>query len=213
MSSEVPVAEGTSVVTGQRSALRRSALRAVRRDTAVTAESAWCSAFAVRVDGSRRPAASARRWTSARVSGRAMASSSHVRRRLEKNAHMLRVPSSSLRKVPRRYPHCPGLTTSRAVWQLAGAGKRLPAITVRRYSAGARCRPNMFRPITYAPGGRMSHSFAALSASLALGSPICQPCSSRPACPRGPAGSGPARRRSRQATSTCGRWRPASRAS
>jgi hypothetical protein len=128
MSSEVPVAEGTSVVTGQRSALRRSALRAVRRDTAVTAESAWCSAFAVRVDGSRRPAASARRWTSARVSGRAMASSSHVRRRLEKNAHMLRVPSSSLCKVPRRYPHCPGLTTSRAVWQLAGAGNGSPRL-------------------------------------------------------------------------------------
>jgi hypothetical protein len=31
---------------------------------------------------------------SARVSGRAMASNSHIRRRLEKNAHILRVPSS-----------------------------------------------------------------------------------------------------------------------
>src|SRR5215475_3324369 len=31
----------------------------------------------------------------------------------------------------------------------------------------------------------MSHSFATLSASLALGSPICQPCSSRPRLPRG----------------------------
>ena len=77
------------------SALRRSALRAARRDTAVTVESAWWSAFAVRVDGSRRSAASARRCTSARVSGRAIASSNHIRRRLEKNAHMLRVPSSS----------------------------------------------------------------------------------------------------------------------
>jgi hypothetical protein len=97
----------------QRSALRRSALRAVRRDTAVTAESAWRSAFAVRVAGSRRPAATARRCTSARVSGRAMASSSHSRRRREKNAHILRVPSSS-RKVLRRYPRCPGLSTARA---------------------------------------------------------------------------------------------------
>jgi hypothetical protein len=47
------------------------------------------------VDGSRRPAASARRCTSARVSGRAIASSTHIRRRLEKNAHMFRIPSSS----------------------------------------------------------------------------------------------------------------------
>jgi hypothetical protein len=67
------------------------------------------------VDGSRRSAASARRWTSARVSGRAMASSNHIRRRLEKNAHMRRVPSS-FREVPRRYPLCPGLTTARAAW-------------------------------------------------------------------------------------------------
>src|SRR5436190_14543403 len=43
----------------------------------------------------------------------------------------------------------------------------------------------MFRPITYAPRGRMSHSFATLSASLARGSPMCQPCSSRPRLPRG----------------------------
>src|SRR4051812_25178161 len=43
----------------------------------------------------------------------------------------------------------------------------------------------MFRPITYAPRGRISHSFATLSASLALGSPMCQPCSSRPRLPRG----------------------------
>jgi len=101
------------VVPGQRFALRRSARRAVRRDTVVTAESAWCSAFAVRVDGSRRSAISARRCTSARVSGTAMASNSHIRRRLEKNAHMLRVPSSSPRGS-QRYPPCPGLSTSRA---------------------------------------------------------------------------------------------------
>jgi hypothetical protein len=87
-------AHSRSVVVGQRSALRRFCPRAARRETAVTAESAWCSALAVRVDGSRRSAASASRWASARVSGRAMASSSHLRRRLEKNAHMLRVPSS-----------------------------------------------------------------------------------------------------------------------
>jgi hypothetical protein len=42
-----------------------------------------------------------------------MASSSHIRRRLEKNAHMLRVPSSSPRDS-QRYPPCPGLSTSRA---------------------------------------------------------------------------------------------------
>jgi hypothetical protein len=48
-----------------------------------------------------------------------MAISSHIRRRLEKNANMLRVPSSSVREMPRRYPPCPGLTTSRAGWQLA----------------------------------------------------------------------------------------------
>jgi hypothetical protein len=99
---------------GQRSAWRRPALRAARRDTAVTAESAWDSVLAVRVDGSRRPAASARRWTSARISGRAMASSSHIRSRLEKNAHMLRVPSSS-QQGALRYPPCPGLTRSRAL--------------------------------------------------------------------------------------------------
>src|SRR5215217_930125 len=43
----------------------------------------------------------------------------------------------------------------------------------------------MFRPITFAPRGRMSHSFAILSASVARGSPMCQPCSSRPRFPRG----------------------------
>ena len=86
--------------------MRRSALRAARRDTAVTVESAWCSAFAVRVDGSRRSAASARRCTSVRVRGRAIASSTHIRRRLEKNAHMLR----SLRRLPRGALALPALS-------------------------------------------------------------------------------------------------------
>src|SRR4051794_33488809 len=43
----------------------------------------------------------------------------------------------------------------------------------------------MFRPITYAPRGRISHSVAILSAALARGSPMCQRCSSRPRFPRG----------------------------
>src|SRR3954467_7864505 len=43
----------------------------------------------------------------------------------------------------------------------------------------------MFRPITYAPPGRMSRPVATLSASLARGSPMCQPCSSLPRLPRG----------------------------
>ncbi len=94
----------------RRPALRRSALRAVCRETAVTVESAWCSAFAVRVDGSWRSAATAKRCTSARVSGTAMASNSHILRRLEKKTHMLKVPSSSPRGS-RRYPPCPGLST------------------------------------------------------------------------------------------------------
>ena len=87
-------------VTGQRPALRRSLLRAARRDAPVTAESAWRSAFAVRVDGLRRLAASARRWTTARVSGRAMVSSSHRRRRLEKKAHMPNGPFVILVRSP-----------------------------------------------------------------------------------------------------------------
>jgi hypothetical protein len=95
---------------GQRFAWRRSCLRAARRETALTAESAWCSALAVRAHGSRRSAASASRWTRARVSGRAMASSSHIRSLREKNTHMLRVPSSSLNKLWWRYPPRPGLT-------------------------------------------------------------------------------------------------------
>ena len=102
----------SSVVTGQRSACG-VALRAARRDTAVTVESAWCSAFAVRVDGSRRSAASARRCTSAWVSGRPIASSNQIRRAWRKTPTC----SGSLRRLPRRAlarPALPGLTTSRA---------------------------------------------------------------------------------------------------
>ena len=83
-----------------------------------------------------------------------------------------------------------------------GSGPHHP---VHSSSQSPRIGLNMFRPITYAPRGRMSHSFAALSVSLARGSPICQPCSSRPRLPRGSCETGPARRRSRQATLTCGR--------
>jgi hypothetical protein len=49
----------------------------------------------------------------------------------------------------------------------------------------ARCGVGRVEARGDAPRGRMSHSFAALSASLARGSPICQPCSSRPRLPRG----------------------------
>src|SRR5581483_4066533 len=45
--------------------------------------------------------------------------------------------------------------------------------------------PNMLRPITYAPRGRLRRSAATRSGSFALGSPMCQPCSSRPRLPRG----------------------------
>jgi hypothetical protein len=72
---------------------QRLALRAERPDTAVIAESARRSSFALRADGSCRSAATARRWTSSRASGNAMASSSHVRSRADRNTHMLPVPS------------------------------------------------------------------------------------------------------------------------
>src|SRR6478752_1643887 len=42
----------------------------------------------------------------------------------------------------------------------------------------------MFRPMTYAPRGRISQSAAVASASFARGSPICQRCSSMPPMPR-----------------------------
>ena len=75
--------------------------RAVRRDTAVTAESARWSSLAERA--SWRSAATARRWTSNRASGSAMAISSHLRSLTEKKTHMFNVPSSQLawrRKLP-----------------------------------------------------------------------------------------------------------------
>ena len=75
--------------------------RAVRRDTVVTAESARWSSLAERA--SWRSAATARRWTSNRASGSAMAISSHLRSLTEKKTHMFNVPSSQLawrRKLP-----------------------------------------------------------------------------------------------------------------
>jgi hypothetical protein len=74
---------------------QRLPLPEARRDTAATAESARCSARAVRAEGSRRPAARARRWTTSRASGNAMASSSQRRIRAKRNTHILCVPSSS----------------------------------------------------------------------------------------------------------------------
>ena len=75
------------------------ALREERPDTAVTAESARRSSFAVRADLSWRSAATARRWTSSRASGSVMASSSQVRSRADRKTHMLSVPSSSRLEV------------------------------------------------------------------------------------------------------------------
>lgn len=86
---------GTIRSSGGLSPSQRLALREERQDTAVTAESAPWSNFAVRVDGSWRPAATARRCTSSRASGNAMASSSQVRNRADRKTHMLSVPSSS----------------------------------------------------------------------------------------------------------------------
>src|SRR5690242_154299 len=43
----------------------------------------------------------------------------------------------------------------------------------------------MFRPMTYAPRGRISQPAAVASASLARSSPRCQECSSRPPLPSG----------------------------
>ena len=75
----------------------RLALREARPDTAVRAESARWSSFAVRADGSWRSAATATPWTSNRASGSAMASSSQVRSRADRKTHMLSVPSSTSR--------------------------------------------------------------------------------------------------------------------
>ena len=49
----------------------------------------------MRAVSSRRSAATARRWTSSRASGNAMASSSQVRSRADRKTHMLSIPSSS----------------------------------------------------------------------------------------------------------------------
>lgn len=81
------VRAGRGFVPGQ-----PEALRGARRDTAVTVESAWCSALAVRVAGLRCSAARASRWTITRASGNAMASSIK-RRSLRKTNHMISVPS------------------------------------------------------------------------------------------------------------------------
>src|SRR5215210_4532681 len=52
-------------------------------------------------------------------------------------------------------------------------------------SHSPRIGPNMFRPMTYAPRGRMSQPTAVASASLARSSPRCQAWSSRPRFPSG----------------------------
>jgi len=73
------------------------ARRAVRRDTAVTAESARWSSRAERA--SRRSAARARRWTRNRASGSAMTISSHLRSLTDRKTHISSVPSPDLRAV------------------------------------------------------------------------------------------------------------------
>ena len=74
------------------------ALRAVRRDTAATAESARWSSLAERA--SRRSAARARRWTRNRASGRAMTISSHLRSLADRKTHISSVPSPDLQSDP-----------------------------------------------------------------------------------------------------------------
>jgi len=92
---------------------QRAALRDVRRDTVVTAESAWRSALAVRADGSRRSAATASRWTTTRAIGNAIDSSTHTRSRLNRNIHIpasfLSYPQSG---APRRYPQFSAVTAT-----------------------------------------------------------------------------------------------------
>ncbi len=109
--------------------------RAVRRATAVTAESARWSSLAERA--SWRSAATARRWTSNRASGSAMAISSHLRSLTDRKTHMFSVPSSQLAGQPqtacRRTSHPPLLPArwrsnrtggkvngGRATWTVAG---------------------------------------------------------------------------------------------
>jgi len=80
-----------------------AALWEARRHTVVTAESAWRSALAVRAEGSRRSAASARRWTSTRATGNATDSSTHMRSLLDRNIHMRSIlPVTASKATPSR---------------------------------------------------------------------------------------------------------------
>jgi hypothetical protein len=130
------------------------ALPEERRDTAVTAESAWCSARAVRAEGSRRSAARARRWTTSRVSGNAMASSIQRRIRAKRNTHILSVPSSSCPSpacagvcsaAARRYPPSRAVITGR-VRLICRACSAALVITAGRTAARKRTRPRQDRP-------------------------------------------------------------------
>ena len=89
------VLSGTVRPAGGPSPCQRLARRETRPDTVATAESAWSSSLAVRADGSRRSAATARRCTSSRASGSAMASSSQGLQPGEEKTHILSVLSSS----------------------------------------------------------------------------------------------------------------------
>jgi hypothetical protein len=101
-----PGTVGRRIIKRARFACRSQllALCEERPDTAVTAESARRSSFAVWADGSWRSAATARRWTSSRASGSAIASSSQVRNRADRKTHMLSVPSSSTRREAGPWP-------------------------------------------------------------------------------------------------------------
>ena len=89
------VLRGTIRPAGGPSPCQRLARRETRPDTVVTAEPAWSSSLAARADGSRRSAATARRCTSSRASGSAMASSSQGLQPGEEKTHILSVLSSS----------------------------------------------------------------------------------------------------------------------
>ena len=85
------VLRGTIRPAGGPSPCQRLTRRETRPDTVVTAEPAWSSSLAARADGSRRSAATARRCTSSRASGSAMASSSlGLQPGEEKNPHTQR---------------------------------------------------------------------------------------------------------------------------
>src|SRR6185312_15349597 len=102
--------------------VQRLTLPEERRDTAATAESAWRSARAVRAEGSWRLAARARRWTTIRASGNAMANSIHRRIRAKRNTHILAVPSSSGPARPGR-----GVRRHGYVFCYLGGATRRPA--------------------------------------------------------------------------------------